>query len=462
MPDQRVADPTRPRAITDHQPERRGPFTIGVAAATTVGLSPRWVHYSGVSLAARAAAEVLADMATMRPHGDHAPVLDRERLAYFVGIGRADKLAPVLAELDAIGFLTIYSGDVDPATGRRRQRRNSQGHPLPDRFAINLHPPSSYVGPGTLTEADAAFVGDRDAAHQAATDTGRRVRTGNLTIHRTTVGHLADPQVGADPGIRGRGEAPDPGFRGQLPSPQVSADPRIRGQGDGTDPRFRGQAPLPQVGADPGIRGPLQIDRSTIEERRSIEPVPGGPAAPPATGSDEHQAAAVRQLVQRLPWGQWAKLRNPAWRLSPADADTVQAAICAAVTTAGITLDQAAAIGQAALAEAKTNPVGYLVDAYGTHLARRLRALAVEPLSDTPLPLRGSPPKGTTPTPAATPAAGASDTGQPPTPPRPDCLTCDAHEGDELGIRTVTGPDRREYPCPDCNPDWRIGPAQTE
>src|SRR5215470_3911315 len=170
MPNHHLADPTRPaaRTIAD-QPDRRGPFTIGVVAATNVGLSPRWVHYSGVSLAARAAAEVLADMATMRAHGDQAPTLDRERLAYFVGVGRADKLAPVLAELQAIGFLTIYGAGVDPATGRRRQRRDAQGRPLPDRFAISLHPPATYVGPGTLTEADTQFVADRNAAHQAAT-----------------------------------------------------------------------------------------------------------------------------------------------------------------------------------------------------------------------------------------------------------------------------------------------------
>ncbi|WP_226358737.1 hypothetical protein [Pseudonocardia sp. ICBG601] len=115
---------------------------------------------------ARAAAEVLADMATMGPVGDAAPVLDRERLAYHVGVGRADKLAPILGELVEIGFLTVHDGGTDPGTGRRRQRRDGRGRPVPDRFAVSLHPPAGYRGPSTLAEADAAFSAARDAVYR--------------------------------------------------------------------------------------------------------------------------------------------------------------------------------------------------------------------------------------------------------------------------------------------------------
>jgi hypothetical protein len=113
-----------------------------------------------------------------------------------------------------------------------------------------------------MTEADAAFAADRDAAYQAAKDTGKRVRAGNITIHRSTIGRLANPQASADPGIRGRGGGADPGIRGHHANPQLSADPGIRGRGGGADPGFRGQLTDPQINTDTGSWGHLQIDRS--------------------------------------------------------------------------------------------------------------------------------------------------------------------------------------------------------
>ncbi|WP_224392916.1 hypothetical protein [Pseudonocardia sp. ICBG1293] len=408
-------------------------FTAGVAAATSVGLSPRWVHYSGVSATARLVAEVLVDMATMRPAGDQAPVLDRERLAYHVGVGRADKLAPAVAELVGIGFLTIYSGGVDPVTGRRRQRRDTRGRPVPDRFVVALQPPADYAGPSTLTEADASFAVDRDAAYQAARAGGRRARTSNITIHRLGHRPATNRQVRTDPGFGGQGPAGDPGIGGQREFPQVRTDTQIRGQVDATDPGIGGQPAFPQVRTDTEIRGHLQRERSSISpegrEIEEIEPVPGGSAPPPATGpastaggpvgsavalaeqpvpaalpapvedpagessavegpAGPVPAGQVRALVRQLPWSAWAALRRPGWRLSTADADQVQAAITEAITGRGISLPQAAEIAQAALSEATgAQPVTYLVNAFTRHLARRLRALDLEPLDDAPLPL---------------------------------------------------------------------------
>jgi hypothetical protein len=188
--------------------------------------------------------------------------------------------------------------------------------------------------------------------------------------------------------------------------------------------------------------------------------VPGGTAKPPATGLEEGAVAAVRHLVRRLPWRDWAELRGVKFQLMENDADAVQAAICEAMASAGITLDQAAEIGRAALAEAKTNPVGYVTDAFRKHLPRRLRALAVEPLADNPLPLPALPT-------AATPHAGASKAvgqqgtgtatnpvdGPTPTLVLPACPTCRAQEGETYpNARTVTGADGREQRCPDCLP----------
>jgi len=150
--------------------------------------SPRWVHYSGVSLAARAASEVLADMATM--HGGPATPLDRERVAYHIGLGRADKLAPVLAELEAIGFLTIRRGGTAEAMGKRSYRRDSHGRRVRDQFSVSLYPPPDYVGPVDLPHADVQFALDRDAAYAAAKAANRSIRTGNITIRRSAPDHL--------------------------------------------------------------------------------------------------------------------------------------------------------------------------------------------------------------------------------------------------------------------------------
>jgi hypothetical protein len=147
------------------------------------------VQYSGVSPAARAAAEVLADLAVTHDGGEDPPVLDRELVAYLVGLGRADKLAPVLTELQTIGYLTIYGAGLEQSAGRPRQLRNDHGWLLPDRFAVTLQPPAGYHGPSTLSESRAMFAQDRDEAYQAAREAGRRVRSGQVTIRR---GNAAD------------------------------------------------------------------------------------------------------------------------------------------------------------------------------------------------------------------------------------------------------------------------------
>jgi hypothetical protein len=106
--------------IPGQQPDARQPFTVSLSSATSVGLSPRWVQYSGVSAAACALALVLVDLATMATHGD--------------------QLDPYLDELQQLGFLMIDDGD---------------------RFSSSLHPPAGYTGPRNLTEANARFAAKR-------------------------------------------------------------------------------------------------------------------------------------------------------------------------------------------------------------------------------------------------------------------------------------------------------------
>jgi hypothetical protein len=144
--------------------DSRHPVTVGINAATNVGMSPRWVLYSGVSPTAVAVADILSDLVmNLRER----PVLNREFIAYAAGLSRADKLAPFLAELERVGFLTIDS-PINPTTGKRRQARDRRGRPLPDRFAIDLHPPAGYAGPKTLTDIYEQFAKDRSAAYADA------------------------------------------------------------------------------------------------------------------------------------------------------------------------------------------------------------------------------------------------------------------------------------------------------
>lgn len=198
------------------------------------------------------------------------------------------------------------------------------------------------------------------------------------------------------------------------------------------------------------------------ENSKSSLSTDGGATSPGFAGPgdaprnmDERLAVAVRELVvRRLPWEEWADSRETGFKLSPFDADQVQTAICEAMASAGITLEQAAVIGQTALGEAKSNPVGYVTDAFRRHLSRRLRSLVVEPLSDNPLPLLNKPKRQVGATKRAKQGEGAAagtDAGEAAKVVLPACSTCDAREGEQYpAARTVTGDDGREHPCPDC------------
>jgi hypothetical protein len=421
----------------------RGPFTAGLAAATSVGLSPRWVQYSGISAAACKVGEALADLATMNTRGGQRPTLDREFLAYVAGLSRADKLTPYLRELQNIGFLTVFDGGVDPLNGKRQQRRGQDGRPLPDHFEIALEPPLGYVGPRNLTQVHAQFITDRDAVYRAVEEAGKTPRVGRHAIPRTEVGRLESPQVAAVPQIRGQ-----------------SADPV---------PQIRGQGKNPQVAAVPQIRGPLQIDqRSSISEREiegSMEPVPGGAAGPPATGMDEQLASAVRDRVLQLGWLEWAERRGiKNFELGEPDVDLVQTAMCSVIADGRVDLATATKIAQHALVRAKSQqaPAVYVAGAFSeTRLVEWLRRTTAVKLSDNPLPLPGA---------SAAQADVAKANGQPdrekPRPVLPEwCGTCG--EGVSPAavrlnprLRLVQPAEYGQLPskCPVCHPDV-VNPA---
>jgi|SRR5215470_17879357 len=363
---------------------------------------------------------LLADR--LRTTATAAAPLDRDRIARRAGLD-ARKAGWLFDYLQRIMFLRIHRHYATPGRGR-----------TVDTFTVYTQPPLNYLGPRTHADLERALdehptsgrtvamflgepAGQPEGAETGTVTTDQGAESGTFTAdQRTESGTLVSTPAGQPEGTEtGTFTADQRTESGTLVSTPAG---QPEGTGSGTF---------------------LQIDRSTIEESRSIEPVPGGTAPPPATGHPADEAA-VRELVRRLPWAQWAARRNPAWRLSPLDADAVQAAIRDAMTTAGITLATAAAIGQAALGEARANPVGYVTDAYRTHLPRRLRALAAEPLSADPLPL---PDTATPPAEGPTPTTGP-DRSQPATPWCGDCQAPD--------YRWVEVTNDQQARCPRCHP----------
>lgn len=147
---------------------------------------PSWVMYSDVSPAARATAWLLADVAAQTPAGE-LPLLDRELIAYHLGLSRGDKTSRVLDELTTIGFLTIHGNEINPLTGKRRPPRDHRGRVMLDRFSVTLSPPTDYEGACSLGEVRAEFVEDREIGYQSAEAAGRSTRRGGFTIYRGSV-----------------------------------------------------------------------------------------------------------------------------------------------------------------------------------------------------------------------------------------------------------------------------------
>jgi hypothetical protein len=391
------------------------------------------------------AAQVLIADRT-RGHGDAAVKLDRDLVATICGYSSSKKCGWIFDYLESIGFLVIQRHYATPGRGRQA-----------DTFVTFDETPANYVGPRTYAElARALRDPERPLAATLFLDQDLQPRRSD---RQSPHGNHRAGSASPDGDHQSEPQYPDGNFgpvsAGQLDSPHMGTIRPNQGAQMGT---LVGESAGHPEQPHGGTFTSDQIDLlSPRGERggRSIEPVPGGAAKPPATGMDERRTAAVRELVRRLPWDEWAKRREAKLRLTQGDADVVHAAICEAMASAGITLDQAAAVGLAALAEAKSNPVGYVADAFRKHLARRLRALAVEPLSDSPLPLPGKKPqagpqladqqhKGA--------AAANPDVGKPAKPVLPACATCGAREGEDWNFRTVPGDDGRERPCPACLP----------
>jgi hypothetical protein len=204
---------TNSKAPDSAAADARGAFGISPSKAVSLGLSPRWVQYSGVSVTAHALADILTDFTISVTTGDETIELDMDLLAYLANLGRGDKVMPFLLELEAIGFLTIYGGRIDPLTGKRRQLRDTNGKPIKYRFSIDREPPAGYRGPKNLNEVYEKFREDRDAAYEAAATTNKRAKASNVTIRRSSVGYLDKTQVSADTGIRGPADSADTGIR---------------------------------------------------------------------------------------------------------------------------------------------------------------------------------------------------------------------------------------------------------
>ena len=386
--------------------ENTTPIKVGLTQATSVGLSPRWVHYSGVSERACALAEVLTDIATMNTHGDNAIELDRELLAYLIG-AHANRTSRPLTELTDAGFLEIYTGQATPE-GKR-----------PDTFLINLEAPAEYTGPRNLTEVYAQFIADRDAAYQAVRDRGKRPRSGQVSIPRSHYNRAAFSQVN--------------------PDKQNVSLPRAR-RSDSSS---------------------LRSEEDRREERDS-EPEAGRWQAP-GTGSVEDEAAGVaRDLVMRIPWQAWQEHTGKELVLVVDDEDQIAQAVAEAIRAGRVTAEQAEQILPAALVEATNNPVSFLVGAFkGKKLARWVRSTQVVDVSQR---------ANTLPFPdvaASTPQDGHNTVSESAVAPNGDSLGVGAEWPEWCGecgdqdpraefvatLRRVPGGEGRMQRCPACHPD---------
>jgi len=438
--------------------ENTTPIKVGLTQATSVGLSPRWVHYSGVSERACALAEVLTDIATMNTHGDNAIELDRELLAYLIG-AHANRTSRPLTELTDAGFLEIYTGQATPE-GKR-----------PDTFLINLEAPAEYTGPRNLTEVYAQFIADRDAAYQAVRDRGKRPRSGQVSIPRSHYNRAAFSQVNPDKQNVSQGSEPGDPNVSQGAFSQVNPDKQNVSQGSEPGDPNVSQGAFSQVNPDKqnvSLPRARRSDSSSLRseedrrEERDSEPEAGRWQAP-GTGSVEDEAAGVaRDLVMRIPWQAWQEHTGKELVLVVDDEDQIAQAVAEAIRAGRVTAEQAEQILPAALVEATNNPVSFLVGAFkGKKLARWVRSTQVVDVSQR---------ANTLPFPdvaASTPQDGHNTVSESAVAPNGDSLGVGAEWPEWCGecgdqdpraefvatLRRVPGGEGRMQRCPACHPD---------
>lgn len=353
--------------------------------------------------------------------------LDLQLIAMVAGYSRPDEVSWIIDYLCDISFLKVDIHGRDPKTGRN----------VRNTYDVFKRPPLHYVGPRTTGEIFEWLRDDVAAAraeHQASGKSGRlrAVAARPRTLFLETAGQ----PVPANPGTE---DQPVPANADQQQ--ETAGQPRTGKSRYGSEPRT-GKSRYGDVYAGrpvPASDGPL-IDREREEplrgsSDRSKEAAPPVFAGPDAAAPDD---GAVRQLVRRFPWKQRGV------ELSVPEADSVVAAIKAAMRDHGLTLEQAQAHGLAALGRATGGPRQRVVYVANAFSARHVRAAFLEPLAEDTLPL---------PDEAETPAdrvEAQPQAAEAPDPHRPACDTCQAREGESNLYRTVIGEDDRLKPCPTC------------
>ncbi len=318
---------------------------------------PVWVDCSGISPQARSLVTPLI-IGAHRVHGDQAPVLDRQYLAWHVDGRRPDTLRPLLDELIAIGFLVVYDGGID-ARGRRRKRRDPHtGSVLPDVYALRFEPPEHYVGPRGIQEARQQFLTDRERVYGDAKVTGRK------QVRRSWTGYLdaaENPQDSSTPSTVGVDSGSTPTHTGVDPFPQDSSTPSTVGVDSGSTPTHTGVDPFPQDSSTPSTVGVSRAHyssyapsgRSGGEERpegRSNTTPPAANAAAGASPKEDNDDWA-RHLALALPWSK---------RMSrtPSREELSQLADRFHQVTAEYSLERTEVQNRALQALAKANPAG--------------------------------------------------------------------------------------------------------
>ncbi|WP_226360874.1 hypothetical protein [Pseudonocardia sp. ICBG1142] len=398
-----------------------------------------------------AAQVLLADR--VRSADPERVVLDRAKLARWCGYESANKAGWLLDYLSSIGFLRI---DRHYVSGRR-------GRSV-DTFTVFSRPPVGYVGPRTYAELDRA-LSDPTTPARLFVASPRPRPSGPVAHMGMKTGVSAGQGLDAHVGTKTGGLGAHVGMKTGVSAGQgLDAHVGTKTGGLGAHVGMK-----TGVSAGQGLDAHVgmfsrSIDSSPRSRRgeESIEPVPGGSAAPPATGHDDAAAAdaapdEVAALVARLPWVEWArssKRASSSWRPTVEDLAQVQSAIRSGLD-AGISLVEAAEIACAAMRDATgTQPVTYVSQAFTRHLSRWLRVIQVAPLDENPLPLHGAgipaPPDPAPRRDSARSVAVECPGGEAPVS-RSACARCGAGEGDGPGLRFWCDDDGQMRAC-ECRP----------
>lgn len=164
-----------------------------------------WVALSGVSDHAKALYWHLK-MHVNVERGDGEVWPRKELLAGWMGLSRADKIDPYIAELLALGAIEVY------------KRRHSSGLRARNRYVVHDTPPPNYAGPTSLAEwysrnrAKESVSAGRSVTPSRGSRSPVQGTTARPKSSRVSAGHSVSPPRGVRTPAEGMSVAPSRGL----------------------------------------------------------------------------------------------------------------------------------------------------------------------------------------------------------------------------------------------------------